>query len=101
MKLRGREKNRFINYMLIIMFTFILFACFITLVIDIANNKGILPVIFFILMIYSLLMFLYFFFGTEHYNDFGYKVSRVKISYLLFFFVNAGLLILSIIALWL
>lgn len=101
MKLRGREKNRFVNYMLIIIFTFILFACFITLVIDIANNKGILPVIFFILMIYSILMFIYHFFDSEHYNDYGYKVSRVKISYLLFFFVNAGLLILSIIALWL
>ena len=100
MKLRGKEKNRYVNYMLIVIFTFILFACFITLIIDIANNKGILPVIFFLLMIYSILMFFYYFFNFVDYNDYGRKVSRVKISYLLFFIVNTALLALSVISLW-
>jgi hypothetical protein len=101
MKLRGKEKNKFINYILIIIFTFILFACFITLVMDIANNKGILPVIFFVLMIYSLLMFSYNFFNPTPKNSAEIKVSRVKFSYLLFFIVNSCLLVLSVIALWL
>lgn len=101
MKLRGKEKNKFINYTLIIILTFILFACFITLVIDISNNKGILPVIFFVLMIYSLLMFSYNFFNPTPKNSSSIKVSRVKFSYLLFFVINLCLLVLSVIALWL
>lgn len=101
MRLRGKEKNKFINYTLIIIFTFILLSCFITLIIDIGTNKGLLPVIFFILMLYSLLMFFYYLFNPERDYDYSFKVSRIKISYLFFFIVNTALLILSVIALWL
>lgn len=101
MKLRGKEKNKFINYVLIIICTFILFACFLTLIMDIANNKGILPVIFFILMIYSLLMFFYYLFNPVHDNDQSFRIIKIKFSYLFFFVINVGLLLLSVIALWL
>ena len=101
MKLRGKEKNKFINIVLISIFTFLLFACLITLVIDIANNKGILPVIFFILMIYSILLFFYFLFHTTNYYEYGKKTLNIKVSYFFFFLINLFLFILSVITLWL
>ena len=101
MKLRGKEKNKFINIVLISILTFLLFACLITLVIDIANNKGILPVIFFILMIYSILLFFYFLFHTTNYYEYGKKKLNIKFSYLIFFLINLFLFILSVITLWL
>ena len=64
MKLRGSEKNKFYNLVAIIAITFLTFSCFVTFLIDTTNNKGILPVIFFLLMIYSLLAFLYYLFHS-------------------------------------
>ena len=101
MKLRGKEKNRFINIVLISILTFLLFACLITLVIDIANNKGIIPAIFFILMIYSLSSFFYYLFHTSNYYEYGKKTINIKISYIFFFLINLFLFTLSVIALWL
>lgn len=99
MKLRGREKNKFIVLVSISIIVFILFACFITLVIDIDNNKGIIPIIFFILLIYSIFMFVYNLFNS---NKYDHSVSiRSGILYLLFFIINIVLFSLSVIALWL
>ena len=99
MKLRGREKNKFIILVSISIIAFILFACFITLVIDIDNNKGIIPIIFFILLIYSIFMFIYNLFNSTKYNH-SLSISR-NILYLLFFIINIVLFFLSVIALWL
>ena len=100
MKLRGKEKYKLIYLTLISIITFILFSCFITLIINISDNKGILPVIFFLLMVYSLLIFFYNLFYCYHYNDFNVKTSKVKISYIIFFIVNFILFSLSYISLW-
>lgn len=99
MKLRGREKNKFIVLVSISIIVFVLFACFITLVIDIDNNKGIIPIIFFILLIYSIFMFVYNLFNN---NKYDHSASiRSGILYLLFFIINIVLFSLSVIALWL
>lgn len=100
MKLRGREKNKFVNLVLISIITFILLACFITLIIDISNNKGILPVIFFLLMLYSLLLFIYNLLYGHSYNEYNVKTPKIKVSYILFFIVNLILFILSFLVLW-
>ena len=100
MKLRGREKNKLIVLTFISVLVFILFACFITLIINISVNKGILPVIFFLLMIYSLLMFIYNLLYNYQYNKINVKTTQVKISYILFFIINLVLFILSSISIW-
>ena len=100
MKLRGREKNKIMILTFISILVFILFACFITLIINISSNKGILPVIFFLLMIYSLLMFIYNLFFNYQYNRINVKTANVKISYILFFIVNLVLFALSYISIW-
>lgn len=100
MKLRGREKNKFINIVLISILTFILFSCFLTLILDIGKNKSILPLIFFILMIYSILMFLYFLFYGIKYEEGKFNFSNFKVSYLLFFIINLIMFSISYIALW-
>lgn len=100
MKLRGKERNKFIHTVLVAITTFILLSCFITLIIDIANNKGILPIIFFTLMIYSLIVFLYYLFYGYHYVGVVVKTSQFKLSYLLFFVVNLFLFFLSVVSLW-
>lgn len=100
MKLRGRDKNKLINLTLISIIVFILFACFITLILDISNNKGILPLIFLLLMLYSFLMFIYNLLYSYHYNKANVKTAQFKISYILFFIINLVLFILSFVTLW-
>ena len=100
MKLRGREKNKVIIISIISIIVFVLFACFITLIINISFNKGIIPAIFFLLMIYSLLMFLYNLLYNYQYNKINIKTTQIKISYILFFIINLLLFLLSYISIW-
>ena len=100
MKLRGKEKNKAINLVLISIIILILFACFVTLILDIAINKSIIPVIFFLLMVYSILMFIYYLFFSYRYNNVNLKTTQFKVSYILFFFINLVLFVLSFIVLW-
>ena len=100
MKLKGNEKNKFYNLVSIIITVFLMIACFVTFLIDLENNKGIIPVIFFLLMIYSILTFLY-------YLLFSYDLTRnyvrrvnFKISYLILFFISLFLFFVSYLTLW-
>ncbi len=100
MKLKGNEKNKFYSLVSIIITVFIMIACFVTFLIDLENNKGIIPVIFFLLMIYSILTFLY-------YLLFSYDLTRnyvrrvnFKISYLILFFISLFLFFVSYLTLW-
>ncbi len=100
MKLKGNEKNKFYNLVSIIITVFLMIACFVTFLIDLENNKGIIPVIFFLLMIYSILTFLY-------YLLFSYDLTRnyvrrvnLKISYLILFFISLFLFFVSYLTLW-
>ena len=100
MKLRGSEKNKFINLISIIIVVFLMIACFITFLIDIDNNKGVIPMIFFLIMIYSVSTFLYYilysYVLTRNYK----KKINFKVSYLIFFFVSLVLFFISYLSLW-
>ena len=100
MKLRGSEKNKFIFLIFILLIIFILFACFLTLIININYNKGIIPIIYFLLMIYSIIIFLYYLFYTYPTNDFQKRKVTLKIPYLIFFIINLFLFVLSSVILW-
>ena len=82
MKLRGSEKNKFYNLVAIIVIVFLCLSCFITFLIDTSNNKGILPVIFFLLMIYSLLTFLYYLMHSYTLTKNHKKKINFKIIYI-------------------
>lgn len=100
MKLRGSEKNKFLNLILIMVMIFLLLACFITFLIDVDKNKGIIPIIFFLLMIYSLVTFVFYLFHSHSLrNNFSHKIN-FKISYIIFFIVNLFLFYISYITLW-
>lgn len=100
MKLRGSEKNKFLNLILIMVMIFLLLACFITFLIDVDKNKGIIPIIFFLLMIYSLVTFVFYLFHSHSLsNNFSRKIN-FKISYIIFFIVNLFLFYISYITLW-
>lgn len=100
MKLRGSEKNKFYNLITIIVTVFLMIACFITFLIDIDNNKGIIPLIFFLLMIYSILTFLYYIlYSYDLTRNYKKKIS-FKVSYLFFFFINLAFFFISFLSLW-
>ena len=100
MKLRGSEKNKFYNLVAIIAITFLIFSCFVTFLIDTTNNKGILPVIFFLLMIYSLLAFLYYLFHSYALTKNYKRKINFKFIYIIFFLINLFLFLISFITLW-
>lgn len=100
MKLRGSEKNKFNNLVAIIVIVFLTLSCFITFLIDINNNKGILPVIFFLLMMYSLITFLYYLFHSYNITRNYTKKINFKFVYIIFFIINLFLFLLSYITLW-
>lgn len=100
MKLIGSEKNKFYNLVSIIVVVFLMLACFITFIIDIDNNKGIIPIIFFLLMIYSILTFLYYILYSYDLTRNYKKRINFKISYLFLFSVSLILFFISFLSLW-
>lgn len=100
MKLRGSEKNKFINLISIIIVVFLMIACFITFLIDIDNNKGVIPMIFFLIMIYSISTFLYYILYSYDLTRNYKKKINFKVSYLIFFFVSLVLFFISYLSLW-
>ena len=100
MKLRGSEKNKFINLVSIIVSVFLIMACFVTFLIDIDNNKGIIPIIFFLIMIYSILTFLYYLLYSYDLTRNYKKKINFKISYLFLFIINLALFFISFLSLW-
>lgn len=76
----------------------LLFACFITLLINIQRNKGMLYLIFIFLSIYSMIMFLYGIFCDSKIVNHSIKYN-VKIIYVFFFIINVLLTVLSLLVL--
>ena len=89
-------KYRFLVLLLII--SLFLFACFITLIINITRNKGMFYLIFILLTIYSILMFLYNIFCESKIINHSIRYN-VKIVYVVFFLINVLLSILSFLVL--
>lgn len=76
-----------------------LFATIITFLIDIDKNKGIIPLMFIFLSLYSIFIFIY---HLAYNSKVIYKRKKIefKLVYLIFFIINVALSILSIIVLW-
>lgn len=89
-------KYRFLVTLLVA--SLFLFACFLTLIININKNKGMFYLIFVILAIYSILMFLYNILCESKIVNHSIKYN-VKFIYLVFFFINILLSILSFLVL--
>ena len=89
-------KYRFLVTLLVT--SLFLFACFLTLIININKNKGMFYLIFVILAIYSILMFLYNILCESKIVNHSIKYN-VKFIYLVFFFINILLSILSFLVL--
>ena len=100
MKLNRAEKKLSILYAIYCILLFLLTCCFITFAININNNMGILPVIFF------LLSFIILFEAFEvkplriGYSNNVQYILNFNIVTLLLLFVNIFLLILSYVVLW-
>ena len=92
-----KVKYRFLFF--IIAFTFILLASFITLVINVPYNRGVIPLMFIVLSIYSLALFLYYIICESIVIN-HVKKYNIKIIYILFFIINVVLSFFSIIVLW-
>ena len=100
MKLRGSEKNKFLNLVVIIVLVFLLVSCFITFLLDVNINKGIIPIVFFLLMVYSISTFLYYLLHSYNLSRNNTRRINFKFSYIVFFFVNLVLFIISFLTLW-
>lgn len=99
MEYSRNEKSKMTYLTLIGITVFILVACMITFVININSNNGIVPLIFLLLMLYSVLMFLYYFLYKPIRLLKGER-SNVKLVYIFFFFINLILFMLSTISIW-
>ena len=84
MEYSRNEKSKMTYLTLIGITVFILVACMITFVININSNNGIVPLIFLLLMLYSVLMFLYYFLYKPIRLLKGER-SNVKLVYIFFF----------------
>lgn len=93
------EKKKIFYLTCILIVTFILAASFITFVINVSNNKGIVPLIFILLSIYSLIAFFYYLLFVPLKVNKGYKLN-VKCVYVVFFITNMVLFIFSYLTLW-
>ena len=100
MRISNKDKNRILNIFLIVFITFLIVACFITLLLDINANKGIIPIMYILIMIYSLLIFLYHLFYDFKYDRFSRKTIQFKFSYLILFIICLFLFMLTFIVLW-
>ena len=100
MEYNRREKGKYVIFVFIIFITFLLFACALTFLIDIENNKSIIPLIFFIFLFYSIFLFLYYLLYVPIRVMKGFEIN-FKTKYLVFFIINLLLFILSCISLWL
>ena len=99
MEYSRNEKSKMTYLTLIGITVFILVACMITFVININSNNGIVPLIFLLQMLYSVLMFLYYFLYKPIRLLKGER-SNVKLVYIFFFFINLILFMLSTISIW-
>ena len=99
MKQSRSERIKYRYLIFLIALAFILIASFFTLFININYNKGIIPLIFIVLAIYSLTSFLYYI-TCESTMVKHSKVYNIKIIYILFFILNVILSFFSIIILW-
>ena len=99
MKINRKEKNKHITVITISVITYFITACFITLIINIQKNIGVLPLIFILLTVYSFLLFFY----NLIYNKLlvgTRKVLNFKLSYFLMFLSCIALFMLSFVVLW-
>ncbi len=99
MGIKRSEKNQLVMQAIIGLIIIILIASIITFLIDIDKNKGVIPLIFILLSLYSVLVFLYNVFFNR---IISYRKSKanIKIKYIFFFIINLFLSLLSIIVLW-
>lgn len=99
MKLKRSEKRQTFLFVLIIIAMMLILSCFITFLINIDKNIGIIPLIFILLSFYSLLTFFYHLIYSSK-VIFRKTKYEIKIRYIIFFIVNVILSIFSIIVLW-
>ena len=92
-----RSKTKYLVFLIAI--SFLLLACLITLFVDVNGNKGVIPLIFILLSLYSLITFLYHLLYLPIKLMRGYK-TNIKIIYLIFLIINILLFILSSLTLW-
>ena len=94
------EKNRIYMLFLFILTMVLLLACLITFAINIEKNCGIIPLVFIILSVYSIMVFLYHL-VYESKVIFKKRKLDIRIEYIFFLIINIILSIISIIVLWL
>lgn len=93
------EKKKAFYLISLLVITFIMVACFFTFIINISANKGIIPLIFILLAIYSLITFFYYLLFIPLKVNKGYKLN-VKWVYLTLFIICMILFVLSYLTLW-
>lgn len=79
---------------------FVLLAFFITFLININENKGVMPAIFLLLAGYSVITFSYYILYTPVSYDKWQKNNNFRVGYLIFFLINIFMYALSYIVLW-
>lgn len=96
---RGKTQE-YLFIFLIGLATFVILACFVTFIVNINKNTGIIPLIFLFLSIYFFLSFIYNTFIYENRNKYKKVKNRNAVIYVFLFVICIILYLLSYITLW-
>ena len=100
MKIKRNDKNQFFILIVLTILAILLVACLLTFLINVGSNKGVVPLIFIFLALYSFLIFFYHLIYASK-TVLRKKVFEIKFIYIIFLIINAILAGISIIVLWL
>lgn len=100
MKFNRGERGKVYNFIAILVCVFCIFSLCITFLINVNTNKGIIPLIFIFLILYTLLYNFYIISNNK--NNVLYENKwYIRIMFVIFLLLNIFLFVLSYIVLWL
>lgn len=101
MSYNRKEKNKITITILKLLTIFFASAFFLTFLININENIGIIPLVFISLVLYSIISIIYPFVIAANNPYVTKTVIKINIVYIIFAIINLILTVLSIIVLWL
>lgn len=100
MKIDRKNRKRYFIVFLIVLFTFLLASFFLTFIINIEKNKGIIPLIFLFIAFYSFFNLYYYSMNQATSKKLFGNINNYILAYFLMFLVNLFFFVISDLVLW-